>query len=120
MPHWRQLAEEVEAVLEDNPEPNGPKFGRQQKAAVTTRTPCIICSHCLLHAQDDEDRLPVVQGGPAKTYHCPCPQAPADVAANLTLLAAIAQRAPRQGFWEEGSLHLSALQRRLVAKREQE
>ena len=45
---------------------------------------------------------------------------PADVAANLTLLATIAQRDPRQGFWEEGSLHLSALQRRFVAKREQE
>ena len=32
MLHWRQLAEEVEAVREDNPEPNEPTFGWQQKA----------------------------------------------------------------------------------------
>ena len=34
-------------------------------------------------------------------------------------MATTAQRAPRQGFWEEGGFfHLSALQGRFVAKRD--
>ena len=144
MPSWRLLAVDEEAVRADNPEPNEPKFGWQQKAGralhqkfyqevhfprphrartcndeVAIRAPCFICLHCCPHAQDDEDRPPVVQGGSAKDVldsHCPCPHAPADVAANLILLATIAQRAPRQGFWEEGGFHLSALLLRSAAR----
>ena len=49
-------------------------------------------------------------------YLSPCLTAPADVAANLTCLAIIAQRAPRQGCWGSVGSHLSAQQRKYAGR----
>ena len=49
-------------------------------------------------------------------YLSPCLTAPADVAANLTCLAIIAQRAPRQGCWGGVGSHLSAQQRKYAGR----
>ena len=47
----------------------------------------------------------------------PCLTTPADVAANLTCLAIIAQRVPRQGCWGSVGSHLSAQQRKYAGGR---
>ena len=47
---------------------------------------------------------------------CPCPHAPADVAACSTHLAIIVQRALRQGSWLEGAYLLNALRHKCAGK----
>ena len=83
----------------------------------------------LLH----HSRLSLRPGSPGSTRNrstscsaaasiCPFPSlcAPADVAANSTCLATIAQRVQRQGYWEEGGSLWSVRPRRSVGKQEHE
>ena len=117
VPPWPELVDTLPRA-ELDPEPNQPKFGWQQKAArqlhehrreVVQRT-----------LTDPERAMLRSQRGPlasavftahASDSQSPSPLARADVAANLTLLATIALRAPEREFWAGGGSPLRLLHR---------
>ena len=127
-PSWRDLAVVVPERAEEV-EPNQPKFGWQQHASRSLETKFLNervwpqmtdAARALLRSQRGPLASAAVTALPTtratRTDHsafccsdasgspCPCPPAPADVAAHLTHLATIAQRALRHRCWVGGFL----------------
>ena len=146
VPSWRELAETPAARVED-PEPGQPKHGWQQKATRMVEQSFVHTrvwprlngpARALLRSQHGpsllhRSRLSRRPGSPgstrsrstscfaaASTCPSPSPCAPANVAANWTCLATIAQRVQRQGCWERGGSLWSVRPRRFVGKQEHE
>ena len=132
VPSWTELSVSPPRV-EEEPEPNLPRQGWQQKATKQleiqfmsdvvwpglndSRRAMLRSPRC--RHQEQRESPPSLFGSFSAadcTFLSPCLTAPADVAANLTNLATIAQRAQRQGCWGRERSLSSAPQRKSAGR----
>ena len=141
VPSWAELSFSPPPA-EAEPEPNQPRHSWQQKATRQLETRFVSdvvwpgltdARRALLRSQHGPlasaaltalpssratriDCLSVCSFAADCIYLSPCLTAPADVAANLTCSAIIAQRARRQGCWGSVGSRLSAQQRKYAGR----
>ena len=133
MPPWQELADSLPHRQEE-PEPTQPQFGWQQRASRKLEEEEEVwpglsdSSRALLRSQHgplasviDCSPHPRLLGLMPNPSVSSCADVvPADVAANLTNLAVVVQRAPWQGCWGEGATRWRSLRPKCAERLELE